>query len=127
MLPSRQKEKYCLLTEALEEALRIMKPGLPISEIAKKQNGIIGAGGYEKYCHPPFMRSRGHNFGLGQIDLTEDAEGVLLPGMAMVVHPNQYIPETGYLACGETVYVTETGIIRVNATPAVLYEVEARA
>ena len=27
----------------------------------------------------------------------------------MVVHPNQYLPETGYLACGEMVLVTETG------------------
>jgi len=117
-------EKYGLLATALEESLSIMKPGLPIREIALKQNEIIGAAGYEKYCHPPFMRVRGHNFGLGLIELTEDVEGVLLPGMAMVVHPNQYIPEIGYLACGETVYVTDTGIMRVNAMPAKLYEVE---
>jgi len=119
-----EKEKYTMLATALEEALQIMKPGLPIKEIAKKQNAIIGAAGYEKYCYPPFMRSRGHNFGMGQYELTEDNEDILTAGMAMVVHPNQFIPGVGYLACGETVYVTDNGVVRVNAMPPRIYEVE---
>ena len=117
-----EKEKYGLLAEALEEALAVMRPGVPMREVAAVMNRIIGGAGYEKYCHPPFMRSRGHSFGLGQIDLTEDNEELLAPGMAMVVHPNQMIPEVGYLACGETVYVTETGIVRVSGLPPKLYE-----
>jgi Xaa-Pro aminopeptidase len=34
----------------------------------------------------------------------------------VAVHPNQYIPETGYLACGETVFVTDEGIERLTKT-----------
>jgi Xaa-Pro aminopeptidase len=121
---SLEKEKYGILVTALEEALAMIRPGLQIKEIALKQNAIISAAGYEKYCHPPYMRSRGHNFGLGQFELTDDNEEYLCPGMAMVVHPNQLIPEIGYLACGETIYITENGICRVNKMPAKLYETE---
>jgi Xaa-Pro aminopeptidase len=35
---------------------------------------------------------------------------MLEPNMFFVVHPNQYIPETGYLLCGEPVRVTESGV-----------------
>ena len=34
----------------------------------------------------------------------------------VAVHPNQYIPETGYLACGETVLVTDAGVERLAKT-----------
>ena len=119
-----EKDKYNLLVEALESALSIIKPGVRAQEIALVQNQIIGAQGYEKYCNPPFMRSRGHNFGLGQFELTVDNEMELVPGMCMVVHPNQFIPETGYLACGETIIVTETGIERLSGLKGMLYEIE---
>ena len=122
-----EKEKYGILVEALEESLKLVKPGVKIKEIALKMNSIIGAAGYEKYCHPPYMRSRGHNFGLGQFELTDDNDDILRPGMAMVVHPNQMIPEIGYLACGETVIVTETGSERLSKLPPKLYETEVSA
>jgi Xaa-Pro dipeptidase len=34
---------------------------------------------------------------------------VLESGMVFVMHPNQYIPETGYLMCGEPVVITDQG------------------
>jgi len=42
-------------------------------------------------------------------DVATDNPIVLEPNMFFVVHPNQYIPETGYLLCGEPVRVTATG------------------
>jgi hypothetical protein len=39
----------------------------------------------------------------------------------VVVHPNQYLPATGYLACGETVLVTPTGADRLSRTETRLY------
>jgi Xaa-Pro aminopeptidase len=30
-------------------------------------------------------------------------------GMTFVMHPNQYLPETGYLMCGEPVVITPDG------------------
>ena len=31
---------------------------------------------------------------------------ILEPDMFFVIHPNQYLPETGYLLCGEPVLIT---------------------
>jgi Xaa-Pro dipeptidase len=38
-----------------------------------------------------------------------DNTTILEAGMFFVVHPNQYLPETGYLLCGEPVLVTVNG------------------
>jgi Xaa-Pro dipeptidase len=40
--------------------------------------------------------------------------------MIFVMHPNQYIPESGYLMCGEPVVVTDSGARALSARPAVL-------
>jgi Xaa-Pro dipeptidase len=121
-----EHEKYKLLCDALAYALSKMKAGVKAKDICIWQNEIIGAAGYEKYCHPPYMRSRGHSFGLGDIDLNEGNEMVLEPGMVMVVHPNQTIPEVGYMVLGETVIVTESGIEHLSAIPASLIEIVPR-
>lgn len=119
-----EKGCYDLLVEVLERSLAIIKPGVEAGEIARIQNKIIGSRGYEKYCNPPYMRSRGHNLGLGSIELTVDNEMLLQPGMSFMVHPNQFMPETGYLVCGAHILVTETGYERLSALPVKLYEVE---
>jgi len=64
------QEKYHLLIEAHEESLRAIRPGVRISEVARIQNEKISKAGYEEYCKPPYMRSRGHGFGLGGSKLT---------------------------------------------------------
>jgi Xaa-Pro aminopeptidase len=40
--------------------------------------------------------------------------------MVFVVHPNQYLPETGYLMCGEPVRVTTTGAETLSKKTAAL-------
>ena len=119
-------DKFRLLCEALEYALSKMKAGVMAKEPCIWQNEVIGAAGYEEYCHPPHMRSRGHSFGLGAIDLNEDNDLVLEAGMTMVVHPNQTIPEVGYLVLGDTIIVKENGIERLNTSPAKLFEIIPR-
>lgn len=55
---------------------------------------------------------RGHGMGTGSIapgDIDVGNPTVLEEDMVFVVHPNQYLPETGYLLCGEPVRVTATG------------------
>ena len=120
-------EKYQLLCGALEYALSKMRAGIMAKDPCIWQNEVIGGAGYEKYCHPPYMRSRGHSFGLGAIDLNEDNELVLEPGMTMVVHPNQAIPEVGYLVLGDTIIIKDNGIERLNTSPAKLFEIISRA
>ena len=40
--------------------------------------------------------------------------------MVFVMHPNQYLPESGYLMCGEPVVVTDQGARALSARPAQL-------
>ncbi len=46
-------------------------------------------------------------------------------GMMFVMHPNQYIPETGYLMCGEPVVITPHGAKALSARVAELDSVAA--
>jgi hypothetical protein len=68
------------------------------------------------------MRSRGHNFGLGLINLSEDNEEILHGDTILVVHPNQMIPEVGYLVCGVTVRFTKDGVERLSSLSTEMYE-----
>ncbi len=119
-------EKYNILVYAFEESLKHIKPGAPASLISIAMNSVIRDTGYGKYCYPPYMRVRGHGFGLGSNApgsvIDDDIKVNLERHQVLVVHPNQYFPETGYLACGETVLVTDTGMERLTGTDAILYE-----
>jgi len=120
------EEKYRILVRALEESLKQIRTGAPASLITTVMNRVIGEAGYGRYCQPPYMRARGHGFGVGSIapgaEITEQMKTNLEKYQILAIHPNQYLPETGYLACGETVVVTDTGIERPAKTETKLYE-----
>jgi len=120
------EEKYRMLVRSMEISLTAMKAGAPASIIAIAMNQVIAEAGYAKYCMPPYMRARGHGFGVGSIapgaEITENMDVNLEKHQIVAIHPNQYLPEAGYLACGETVLVTDTGIERLAGTETRLYE-----
>jgi Xaa-Pro dipeptidase len=119
-----QKEKFNLLLQAERAGLAVARAGLPASGIAKAVNAVISAAGYGEYCRPPYMRTRGHGLGLGGVvpsDLNESSGGILERNMTMVVHPNQYIPETGYLMLGDTVAIEDDGPRLLTKTPQQLF------
>lgn len=118
---------YDLLLEAFHESLAEVRAGVPSGLISQAMNRVIGAAGFGKFCYPPYMRARGHGFGVGSIApggaIDDHTETPFQAGQAVVVHPNQYLEETGYLACGETVLVTDGGYERLAATDTRLYSV----
>jgi Xaa-Pro dipeptidase len=122
------REKYDLLVRAQENALQKVRAGVPASGISLAINKVISEAGYAKYCHPPYMRARGHGFGPGSIApggvIEDDTQTLFEKDQVVVVHPNQYLPETGYLACGEMVLVAERGFERLSSAKAKLYEKE---
>jgi Xaa-Pro aminopeptidase len=68
---------------------------------------------------------RGHGLGLScdsKPSILEDVETVLEAGMTIIVHPNTYNPEAGYVVLGDSVIVTETGAEVLNTTPRELFE-----
>jgi Xaa-Pro aminopeptidase len=123
-----QRTTYDMLLTALEDGMKAAKPGLPSAGIARAINGVIGAAGLEEYCKPPYMRTRGHGLGLGGVvpyDVTDSVGPTLERNMTMVIHPNQYVPATGYMMCGDTVVIEEHGPRALTKTPLKLYWKEA--
>lgn len=115
-------EKIAILAEAQEAGLAACKAGTPISEVVDAQNAVIAKHGFGEYCVPPYMRARGHGFGIGRQELSSANKRPLEAGMALVVHPNQYFPDVGYLAMGEMIFVTETGYERLCTLDRKVYE-----
>jgi Xaa-Pro aminopeptidase len=121
------REKFAILEEIMAKCLDKVRPGTKVGEIAQVMNQVFTAYGYEKYCRPPYMRVRGHGLGFWSLPFSEvvdENEAVIEPRTSFVVHPNQYIPETGYLMLGDTVWVEENGYRRLTQTPMKLFSVD---
>lgn len=109
---SEVQEKYDLVLRAMWAGIETIRAGIAVSEVCNAIDRVLEAAGYGKYCHPPHMRRRGHGLGCGSVapgDISSDNHTILEEDTLFVVHPNQYIPEVGYLLCGESVRVTGTG------------------
>ena len=106
------KDKYGLLVRAMNEGIRAARPGAPMAAVCRAIDAVLEAEGYGEYCHPPHIRRRGHGLGFGSIrpgDVSLDNDTMLQEGMVFMIHPNQHLPETGYLLCGEPVLLTAQG------------------
>jgi len=117
------REKYAILQEAMGAGLKAGRAGSTVADVTRAINGVIAKAGYGQYCRPPYMRVRGHGLGITSDrpgDVVDTNERVLESGMVFVMHPNQYIPESGYLMCGEPVVVTDQGCRALTRRPAEL-------
>jgi len=122
-----QREKFALLRAAMLAGIAACRPGARVADVVRTVDRMIGAAGYEQYCRPPYMRTRGHGMGSGSTfpgDLRPDSDVALAPGMLFVFHPNQYLPETGYLLCGEPIVIDEGGGRVLTRDVAVLDQTE---
>jgi Xaa-Pro dipeptidase len=117
------QEKYDLVLRAMWAGIETIRPGIPMSQVCAAIDQVLILAGYAEYCRPPHMRRRGHGLGCGSVapgDVAVNNDTVLQEDMIFVVHPNQYLPETGYLMCGEPVRVTATGAETLSKKTAAL-------
>jgi Xaa-Pro aminopeptidase len=122
------KRKYALVVDAMDHGIAAAVPGVAMSEVCRAINRVLEAEGYGEYCHPPHIRRRGHGLGFASVrpgDVALDNATVLEPDMVFMIHPNQYLPETGYLLCGEPVVMTSRGAEPLTAQKAALAEIAA--
>jgi Xaa-Pro dipeptidase len=104
--------KYGLVVEAMRQGIAAAKPGVPMAQVCGAINAVLEQEGYGEFCHPPHIRRRGHGLGFASVrpgDVSLDNATLLEPDMLFMIHPNQYLPETGYLLCGEPVVITAGG------------------
>ncbi len=115
--------KYELVAHAMDQGIAAAVPGAPMADVCRAINVVLEAEGYGEYCHPPHIRRRGHGLGFASVqpgDVAPDNATVLEPDMVFMIHPNQYLPETGYLLCGEPVLMTARGAQPLTAQKAAL-------
>lgn len=115
--PTNLADKYALLKESMQRGMEAAVPGALVADVTNAMNAPFARAGYGDYCRPPYMRVRGHGLGITSNlpgDLTVDGTNRIEEGMVFVMHPNQYIPETGYLMCGETIVVSHNGGVSLS-------------
>ena len=121
-------QKYQLVVHAMDQGIKAAVPGVAMAQVCRAINQVLEAEGYGEYCHPPHIRRRGHGLGFGSVrpgDVALDNTTVLEADMLFMIHPNQYLPETGYLLCGEPVLLTPQGAEPLTQQKASLATIEA--
>jgi len=120
------RQKYALVVAAMEAGFAAAQPGAAMRDVCAAIDAVLEAEGYGEYCHPPHIRRRGHGLGFASSrpgDVALDNDTVLAPDMLFMIHPNQYLPETGYLLCGEPAVMTPEGARPLTAQQAALAEI----
>jgi Xaa-Pro aminopeptidase len=122
-----QRRAFAVYREALETGVDAVRPGATAADVARAENDVFRKRGLGDYVTSKWTRVRGHGLGLfcdSKPHILEDVDTPLLPGMALIVHPNTYHPEVGYLVLGDSVVVTEEGCEVLCGTPRELFEVK---
>jgi len=121
-----QRRAFGVFVEALEAGIAAVRPGARAADVARAENDVFRKYGLGEYTTNKWTRVRGHGIGLfpdSKPHILEDVETVLEPGMALIVHPNTYHPEVGYIVLGDAVVVTERGAEVLCKTPRELFEI----
>ena len=123
-----QAGAFAIYREALEAGIAAVMPGATAAAVARAENDVFRKFGLGDYVTSKYTRVRGHGIGLfcdSKPHILEDVDTPLEPGMVLIVHPNTYHPEVGYLVLGDAVVVTETSAEVLCGTPRELFEAPA--
>ncbi len=123
-----QQRAFAVFVEALEEGIAAIRPQARAADVARAENDVFRKYDLGQYTTSQWTRVRGHGMGLfadSKPHLLEDVNTGLEPGMTLIVHPNTYHPEAGYMVLGDAVLVTERGSEVLCRTPRRLFEVAA--
>jgi Xaa-Pro aminopeptidase len=123
-----QRRAFAVYAEALEAGIAAIRPGARAADVACAENDVFRKHGLGEYTTSQWTRVRGHGMGLfadSKPHILEDVDTVLEPGMTLIVHPNTYHPDAGYIVLGDAAVVTERGAEVLCSTPRELFEVAA--
>src|SRR5271169_6559063 len=118
-----QLKSFRVFQEALDAGLRAVRAGITASEVAKAENDVFRGYGLGQYVTSEYTRVRGHGVGLFPDQKPQVLEDVTIPltaNMTMIVHPNTYHPDVGYLVLGDTIIVTPDGHEGLSTMPRAL-------
>ncbi len=121
-----QKKAFAIWLESMEAGIAAVRAGVTAADIARAENDVFRRHGLGEYCTSKYTRVRGHGLGLMpdmKPAILEDVDTPLETGMTIIVHPNTYHPEAGYMVLGDVVVVGDTGCEVLTRTPRRLFEV----
>jgi Xaa-Pro aminopeptidase len=123
---AEQKAAHALWRESMEAGIATVRDGVTAADIARAENDVFRQHGMGQYTTSEYTRVRGHGMGLfadSKPHLLEDVTTRIDTGMALIVHPNTYNPNVGYMVLGDGVAVTKTGCKVLTGTARVLFSV----
>jgi Xaa-Pro aminopeptidase len=118
-----QTKSFAVYQEALEAGLKAVRAGATAAQVAKAENDVFRHYGLGQYVTSEYTRVRGHGLGLfpdQKPQILEDVHMPLTEDMTMIVHPNTYHPDVGYLVLGDTIIVTADGHEALSTIPRTL-------
>jgi Xaa-Pro aminopeptidase len=121
-----QQRAFDVHLEALQAGLSAIRPGVTAGQVATAQNDVFRAHGLGEYTSSQYTRVRGHGLGLYVDTAPPMQEGdptAFADGMTVIVHPNGYHPDSGYLVLGDSLVVREGGNEILTRTPRRLFVV----
>ena len=124
-----QRKAFSVYQEALVEGIKTVKVGVTAAQVAKAENDVFRKYGLGQYTTSEYTRVRGHGMGLfldQKPQILEDVDIELIDGMTMIVHPNTYHPDAGYMVLGDAVVVRENGHENLCTLPRDLFSVPVR-
>jgi Xaa-Pro dipeptidase len=104
---------YEIVKHAHEEAIKAVKPGVPLKDIDRKARDIISKEGYAPY----FTHRTGHGLGIEVHEepfVTSTNDQLLQEGMVISVEPGIYLSGKFGVRIEDIIVVTETGGKRFN-------------
>jgi Xaa-Pro aminopeptidase len=118
-----QLQSFRVFQDALDAGLQAVRAEVTAAEVAKAENDVFRRYGLGQYVTSEYTRVRGHGLGLfpdQKPQLLEDVNVPLTANMTIIVHPNTYHPDVGYLVLGDTIIVTADGHEALSANPRAL-------
>jgi len=125
---AEQRKAHALWLESMEAGIAVVRDGVTAADIARAENDVFRRYGLGDYVTDKYTRVRGHGLGLfvdTKPHILENVPTRIEAGMTMIVHPNTYHPEVGYMVLGDAVIVTEAGADVLIKTPRELFSVAA--
>jgi Xaa-Pro dipeptidase len=123
-----QHAAFGVYRDALVAGVAAVRPGVTAADIARAENEIFHAHGLGEYVTDAYTRVRGHGLGLfvdTKPHILENVTTKIEENMTMIVHPNTYHPEVGYMVLGDAVIVTAQGADVLTRTPRELFSSSA--
>ncbi|MCG3399138.1 M24 family metallopeptidase [Staphylococcus massiliensis] len=107
--PSEDAQRiYQIVLEAETEAMKMVKPGVKISDVDRKARGIIEAQGFGEY----FPHRLGHGLGIDTHeypDISNKNDNVFKEGMVFTIEPGIYKPGVAGVRIEDDILVTKDG------------------